>query len=150
MKICRYFAVIKPMKLAGIDRRGKVMLCIAWIGSFVCSTPQAIIFHVETHPNITYYEQCVTYGFFKYEYQEIIYSFLGMIVMYALPLIIIIFCYASIYIELYKKSRKCVTGMRELTFLTHSFAQMKLIFNVCFFFFVFFFCFVRRSISSIK
>lgn len=98
------------MKLAGIDRRGKLMLCIAWIGSCVCSLPQAYIFHVETHPNITYYEQCVTYGTFKYEYQEIIYSFLGMIVMYALPLIIIIFCYASIYIELWKKSKKCVTG----------------------------------------
>lgn len=33
--------------------------------------------------------------------------------MYALPLIIIIFCYVSIYIELYKKSRKSVTGKYE-------------------------------------
>lgn len=126
------------MKLAGIDRRGKLMLCIAWIGSFVCSTPQAIIFHVETHPNITNYEQCVTYGFFKYEYQEIIYSFFGMIVMYALPLIIIIFCYASIYIELYKKSKKCVTGESPLA---RNFRKFKLtsIFHL-----------VRRSISSIE
>lgn len=98
------------MKLAGIDRRGKLMLCIAWMGSFICSAPQAYIFHVAAHPNITHYEQCVTYGTFKYEYQEVIYSFVGLMLMYALPLLVIIFCYASIYIELYKKSKKCVTG----------------------------------------
>lgn len=111
--ICRYFAVIKPMRLAGVDRRGKVMLCIAWIGSCICSMPQAIIFHVETHPNITHYQQCVTYHFFKNEFQEVLYSVMGMMLMYALPLVIIIYCYASIYIELYKKSKKCVTGERN-------------------------------------
>lgn len=108
------------MKLARIDRRGRMMLYIAWIGSFVCSSPQAVIFHLDTHPNITYYEQCVTYGFFKYEYQEIIYNFFGLLMMYALPLIIIIFCYASIYIELYKKSRKSVTGTsHKIRFIVH-------------------------------
>lgn len=100
------------MRLAGVDRRGKVMLCAAWITSSVCSMPQAIIFHVETHPNITHYNQCVTYNFFENEFQEVLYSFMGMMLMYALPLLIIIFCYASIYIELYKKSKKCVTGER--------------------------------------
>lgn len=98
------------MRLAGVDRRGKVMLLAAWISSSVCSMPQAIIFHVETHPNITHYKQCVTYNFFGSEFQEVLYSFMGMILMYALPLVIIIFCYASIYIELYKKSKKGVTG----------------------------------------
>lgn len=123
------------MKLAGVDRRGKVMLCAAWISSSICSMPQAIIFHVENHPNITNYKQCVTYNFFRNQFHEVIYSFLGifiilkfdpnkmlyfnlhlyvftigMVLMYALPLIIIIYCYASIYFELYRKSRKCVTG----------------------------------------
>lgn len=111
--ICRYFAVIKPMSLVGVDRRGKLMLCVAWIGSCICSMPQAIIFHVETHPNVTHYQQCVTYNFFKNEFQEVLYSFMGMLFMYALPLVIIIYCYASIYIELYKKSKKCVTGECE-------------------------------------
>lgn len=98
------------MKLADIDRRGKLMIAVAWMFSTICSTPQAIIFHVESHPNITWYNQCVTYNFFSDELHEILYSFLGMILMYALPLIIIIFCYASIYIELYKKSKQCITG----------------------------------------
>lgn len=98
------------MSLAGIDRRGKVMLILAWTTSMVCSAPQAVIFHLENHPNVTWYEQCVTYNFFTDEVYEITYSFLGMIFMYALPLIIIVFCYASIYIELYRKSRKSLTG----------------------------------------
>lgn len=113
------------MKLA--DRRGKVMLLIAWISSCVCSMPQAIIFHLETHPNITNYQQCVTYNFFQNQIHEIIYSFFGMILMYALPLIIIVFCYASIYIELYKKSKKCVTGKFNLEFALFAFV---IVFNV--------------------
>lgn len=98
------------MKLAGIDRRGKVMLVLAWFMTGLCSAPQAIIFHVETHPNVSTYQQCVTYNFFKNHFHETLYAMFGMLLMYALPLIIIVFCYASIYIELYKKSRKCVTG----------------------------------------
>lgn len=105
------------MKFAGNDRRGKVMLVIAWLMTALCSTPQAVIFHVETHPNVTTYQQCVTYNFFKNHYHETLYSMLGMLLMYALPLIIIVFCYASIYIELYKKSRKCVTGKMSRSIL---------------------------------
>lgn len=115
-----------PMKLAGVDRRGKVMLCGAWLLSFICSVPQSIIFHVESHPNITHYKQCVTYNFFRNHMHEILYSFMGMIFMYALPLIIIIFCYASIYIELYKKSRKCITGWKWLLYYQTSIFHLKL------------------------
>lgn len=99
------------MKLAGIDRRGKVMIMIAWLASCVFSTPQAYIFHVETHPNVTTYTQCVTYNVIPNESIEIMYSFMGMIVMYAMPLAIIIFCYASIYRVLLQKSRKCLSGL---------------------------------------
>lgn len=98
------------MKLAGIDRRGKIMIFTAWLSSSICSAPQAVIFHVENHPNITWYEQCVTYNFFKNETNEIVYAFIGMILLYAIPLCIIVFCYASIYYVLYRKSRKCITG----------------------------------------
>lgn len=106
----RYFAVIKPMSLAGVDRRGKVMLCTAWIASIICSSPQAIIFHEEAHPNVTWYKQCVTFNYFKEPYHEVIYSMLGMMMLYAIPLICFLFCYTSIYMELYRKSKKCVTG----------------------------------------
>lgn len=35
----RYYAVLKPLHLTGVDRRGKVMLIAAWMGSVVCSMP---------------------------------------------------------------------------------------------------------------
>jgi len=112
------------------------MLTIAWTGSIVLSSPQvflrlvfkyvifitkflfssfirsikAFIFHVESHPKITWYQQCVTYHFFKNELYETLYSIMGMLFMYALPLIIIIFTYASIYIEIFRKSRSTIAG----------------------------------------
>lgn len=102
------------MKLAGIDRRGRVMLIIAWSASFVCSVPQSIIFHVENHPKVADYTQCVTYNFFATENQEIAYAMTCMVLLYALPLIIIIFCYASIYRVLLQNSRKCLSGLGML------------------------------------
>ncbi|XP_037911610.1 gonadotropin-releasing hormone receptor isoform X1 [Hermetia illucens] len=107
ISVDRYFAVLKPLKLS--DNRGRMMILGAWLSSCICSTPQAIIFHLEQHPNVTWYEQCVTYNFFSNEMHYIIYSVMGMVFMYALPLIIIIFCYASIYIEIYRKSKKVIT-----------------------------------------
>lgn len=109
-KVCRYFAVIKPMKIAGIDRRGRTMLILAWCCSMIFSVPQSFIFHVEHHPNITDYVQCVSFNSFANEMQDLIYSILGGSLMYALPLCIIIFCYASIYVELYRRSKTCMQG----------------------------------------
>lgn len=112
------------MNLAGNDRRGKIMLLTAWFMTILCSTPQAIIFHVEQHPRDPTYLQCVTYNFFKDSFHEVLYAMFGMLLMYALPLIIIVFCYASIYIELYKKSRKSVTG-KWVTFFFSRFSSNK-------------------------
>lgn len=108
ISIDRYYAVLRPLNLS--SSRGKVMLGFAWAGSIVCSAPQAIIFHLERHPKITWYEQCVTFHFFKDEFQEMCYQILGMMAMYAFPLVIILFCYTSIYVEIYRKSKRFVKG----------------------------------------
>lgn len=110
LKVRRYFAVIKPMKIAGIDRRGRTMLIIAWCCSLIFSIPQSFIFHVEHHPNITDYVQCVAFNSFPNEFYHMLYTILGGSLMYALPLLIIIFCYASIYVELYHRSKTCMQG----------------------------------------
>lgn len=146
MTSSRYFAVIKPMSLAGVDRRGKVMLCTAWTASVICSTPQAIIFHEEAHPNVTWYKQCVTFNYFKEPYHEVIYSMLGMMMLYAIPLICFLFCYTSIYMELYRKSKKCVTGW-QLAFNTKSISIFR-IYKINLFIFLFLLKF--RSISQIE
>ncbi|XP_026671787.1 gonadotropin-releasing hormone II receptor-like isoform X3 [Ceratina calcarata] len=102
----RYYAVIRPLQLWDVDKRGKIMLCLAWLGSVVCSMPQIIVFHLETHPNITWYSQCVTFNTFPTYTHEITYSLFGMIMMYWFPLIVIIYTYSSILLEICRRSRK--------------------------------------------
>lgn len=39
----RYLAILKPLHLSGIDKRGKIMIFTAWMASCICSSPQVII-----------------------------------------------------------------------------------------------------------
>jgi len=36
----RYFAVLKPLTIPEANKRGKIMLTSAWVGSILCSLPQ--------------------------------------------------------------------------------------------------------------
>ncbi|XP_015126536.1 gonadotropin-releasing hormone II receptor isoform X2 [Diachasma alloeum] len=108
ISVDRYYAVLKPLQLMDVDRRGKIMLVGAWMGSILCSAPQMIIFHVEAHPNHTWYEQCITLHSFPTGGHELTYSLFGMIMMYCFPLTVIIFTYSSILLEIYRKSRESV------------------------------------------
>uniref|UniRef100_A0A8D8FMS2 Gonadotropin-releasing hormone II receptor n=1 Tax=Culex pipiens TaxID=7175 RepID=A0A8D8FMS2_CULPI len=64
----------------------------------------ALVFHVEPHPKVSWFLQCVTYNSWNGNYQ-FIYNILGMVFMYALPLLTIICSYASIYMEIFRHSR---------------------------------------------
>ncbi|XP_063702680.1 adipokinetic hormone/corazonin-related peptide receptor variant I isoform X2 [Culicoides brevitarsis] len=103
ISIDRYFAVLKPLSLS--ENRGKIMIAVAWFLSCVCSTPQIFIFHLETHPNVTWYEQCVSYNIFENPRHETYYVFFGMFMMYAVPLTVVIFSYSSIYFEIFRRTR---------------------------------------------
>lgn len=105
ISIDRYYAVLKPLDFIDLDRREKYMLLFAWIGAALCSVPQVIVFHEETHPNFTWYKQCVTYHSFANDFQEKVYNVSGMVFMYAFPLSVIIFSYASILLEIYRRTR---------------------------------------------
>ncbi|XP_024936124.1 gonadotropin-releasing hormone II receptor isoform X2 [Cephus cinctus] len=109
ISIDRYFAVLRPLQLTDVDRRGKVMLTLAWTGSIFCSMPQLVVFHVESHPKFTWYEQCITYNFFPSDAHELTYSLFGMVMMYGFPLTVIIYTYSSILVEIYKRSRESVS-----------------------------------------
>ncbi|XP_065209395.1 adipokinetic hormone/corazonin-related peptide receptor variant I-like [Planococcus citri] len=104
ISVDRYLAVLKPMNLYQVDQRGKIMLTSAWLASVICSAPQSIIFHVESHPEFHDFKQCVMFNSFQSKYQELAYLYSGMIIMYLLPLAVIIFCYTSIVIEIFKRS----------------------------------------------
>ncbi|KAL0278397.1 UNVERIFIED_CONTAM: hypothetical protein PYX00_000228 [Menopon gallinae] len=101
----RYYAILKPLSLGQFDRLCKIMLAVAWTASTVCSMPQILIFHVENHPNFTYYEQCVIFHSFPNHFWELLYKYFGFVMMYLLPLVVILFTYTSILWKIYKKFR---------------------------------------------
>jgi hypothetical protein len=64
---------------------------------------QVVIFHVERHPNVTWYEQCVAFNMFPTKTYEMTYRILGMIMMYGLPLVLITISYACIIAEIFRR-----------------------------------------------
>nr|NP_995639.1 adipokinetic hormone receptor, isoform C [Drosophila melanogaster]AAS64647.1 adipokinetic hormone receptor, isoform C [Drosophila melanogaster] len=100
----RYFAILKPLKRS--YNRGRIMLACAWLGSVVCSIPQAFLFHLEEHPAVTGYFQCVIFNSFRSDFDEKLYQAASMCSMYAFPLIMFIYCYGAIYLEIYRKSQR--------------------------------------------
>ncbi|KYN15308.1 Gonadotropin-releasing hormone II receptor [Trachymyrmex cornetzi] len=106
ISIDRYYAVMRPLQILDIHRRGKILLMLAWIGSVLCSMPQMLVFHLETHPNYTCYTQCITFNIFPSYVHEVSYSLFGMVVMYWCPLIVIFYTYTSIFMEICRRSRE--------------------------------------------
>lgn len=136
------------------------MLVVAWCSSVVCSLPQvsmfdlhvfqafifhvqrvlmffafslqAYFFHLEEHPKVSGYYQCVTFHSFASEFHHIMYQIATMCAMYACPLITFIYCYGSIYLEIYRKSQSSlVKGIgKEIIHpsihLKHMFMFMKM------------------------
>jgi hypothetical protein len=68
-----------------------------------CPVLQIVIFHVERHPNVTWYEQCVAFNMFPTKLHELSYRVLGMAMMYGLPLVVIIISYACIIAEIFRR-----------------------------------------------
>ncbi|ODM93261.1 Gonadotropin-releasing hormone II receptor [Orchesella cincta] len=102
ISIDRYYAVIKPLAIYEANRRAKWMLAFAWIGSIIFSLPQALIFHVEVHPEFRWYQQCITFNSFPSRNVELAYNLISFFFLYVLPMLTIIFCYARILAELYR------------------------------------------------
>jgi gonadotropin-releasing hormone receptor len=84
---------------------------------------QVVIFHVERHPNVTWYEQCVAFNMFPTKLHELTYRVLGMIMMYALPLVVIIISYACIIAEIFRRYQLSPDGKlcRTYTYSVNSF-----------------------------
>ncbi|XP_071168003.1 adipokinetic hormone/corazonin-related peptide receptor variant I-like isoform X4 [Mytilus edulis] len=102
----RYFAILHPLSLNDANKRGKIMLLLSWIFSFVASIPQSVIFHVDRHPKYTWFTQCVTFNFFPTTAHELAYNLFNLTTLYGLPLIIISVSYCSILYQISKKTRQ--------------------------------------------
>ncbi|XP_042885357.1 vasopressin V1b receptor-like [Penaeus japonicus] len=114
----RYFAIVHPLKVNDAQRRGKMMLSFAWSIAAVCSIPQSVIFHVDTHPVFKNFKQCVTFGFFQTQVEERTYNVFCLAAMYFMPLLIIIVVYLRILWEISQKSKDskdepCSGGRRD-------------------------------------
>ncbi|XP_071535395.1 adipokinetic hormone/corazonin-related peptide receptor variant I-like [Panulirus ornatus] len=101
----RYFAIVHPLKVNDAQRRGKIMLSFAWSTAAVCSLPQSVIFHVDTHPIFKNFRQCVTFGFFRTQVEEMTYNLFCLAAMYFLPLFVIVVVYLRILWEISQKSK---------------------------------------------
>lgn len=100
----RYYAILKPLQRS--HNRGRIMLACAWLGSVICSIPQAFLFHLEEHPHVKGYFQCVNFHSFVSELENGLYQITTMCAMYAFPLIAFIYCYGAIYLEIYRKNQR--------------------------------------------
>ncbi|XP_050402450.1 adipokinetic hormone/corazonin-related peptide receptor variant I isoform X2 [Patella vulgata] len=109
----RYFSIVHPMSLHDAERRGKIMLTVAWTLSVVASLPQSVIFHVEQHPVFTWFEQCVTFNFFPSQSHELAYNLFNVITVYVMPLVVITTSYCLILCKIYRNSTM-VKGERHI------------------------------------
>ncbi|CAG2221400.1 adipokinetic hormone/corazonin-related peptide receptor variant I-like [Mytilus edulis] len=101
----RYFSIVHPMSIHDAERRGKLMISLAWALSVIASLPQSIIFHVERHPIFTWYTQCVTFGFFPTPRHELAYNLFNLITVYVTPLVIITTSYCLILHKISKNAK---------------------------------------------
>ncbi|XP_071082475.1 adipokinetic hormone/corazonin-related peptide receptor variant I-like [Haliotis cracherodii] len=101
----RYFSIVHPMSIHDADRRGKIMLGVAWTLSVIASMPQSVIFHVEPHPTHPWFTQCVTFNFFPSPVHELAYNLFSVATVYVLPLIVITTSYIMILCKISRNAR---------------------------------------------
>ena len=101
--------VFSTSRLSTVTRatcRARTMVFASWFLSLVCAIPQLSVWSLQSHPQFPWYHQCVTFGAFDTRAAELAYGWFITILMYGLPLITIIVCYAGIWfrISYYSKS----------------------------------------------
>ena len=84
---------------------------------------QVYVFHVEVHPQFTWYTQCVTFNSFPSEAWQTAYMVFGIVMIYLVPLVIIIVTYAIILITLIKKSQSNQAGKKYCNLFLYSSGQ---------------------------
>jgi hypothetical protein len=112
---------------------------------------QVVIFHVERHPTVTWYEQCVAFNMFPTKLHELTYRVLGMIMMYGLPLVVIIISYACILAEIFRRYQLSPDGTPfcALPFSLYLFIYLLLCYFVSLFLVLLYLLILRAFLPSI-
>ncbi|XP_039608713.1 gonadotropin-releasing hormone II receptor-like isoform X2 [Polypterus senegalus] len=101
----RRIAILHPLSSLDSGRRNKKMLLVAWTASLLLATPQLFIFGTIKIENADF-TQCVTHGSFEHHWQETLYNMFQFVTLYVIPLLVMIFCYARILLEINHQMKK--------------------------------------------
>ncbi|XP_061578630.1 gonadotropin releasing hormone receptor 4 [Cololabis saira] len=96
----RQSAILNPLGISEAKRKSKIMLTVAWTMSVVLSLPQMFIFHNVTITVPENFTQCTTHGSFVQRWQETLYNMFTFVCLFLLPLVIMVFCYTRILVEI--------------------------------------------------
>ncbi|XP_036390836.1 gonadotropin-releasing hormone II receptor-like [Megalops cyprinoides] len=102
----RQSAILDPLAINEAKKKNKIMLAVAWAMSVVLSVPQMFIFHNVTITVPQNFTQCTTQGSFARHWQETVYNMFTFVCLFLLPLVIMIFCYTRILMEISSRMTK--------------------------------------------
>ncbi|CAH2327255.1 gonadotropin-releasing hormone II receptor-like [Pelobates cultripes] len=109
----RQSAILNPLGIRDAKKKNKAMLLGAWILSFLLAIPQLFVFHVVSRAHPVHFVQCATVGSFQAHWQETIYNMFTFFCLFLLPLLIMVYCYSRILIEISQKMKKSCVSSRE-------------------------------------
>ncbi|XP_072551277.1 gonadotropin releasing hormone receptor 4 [Salminus brasiliensis] len=110
----RHSAILNPLAISEAKKKSKIMLSTAWAMSITFSVPQMFIFHTVTITVPANFTQCTTRGSFVKHWQETLYNMFTFVCLFLLPLVIMIFCYTRILMEISQRITKGNISSKEV------------------------------------
>ncbi|XP_051896228.1 gonadotropin-releasing hormone II receptor-like [Pristis pectinata] len=110
----RQSAILNPLGISEAKKRNKIMLTVAWLLSAILSIPQIVLFHTVSINEPQNFTQCSTIGSFKQHWQETSYNMFTFVFLFLMPLMIMIFCYTRILMEISKRMAKGNLSAKEV------------------------------------
>ncbi|XP_053134744.1 gonadotropin-releasing hormone II receptor-like [Hemicordylus capensis] len=109
----RRAAILHPLSVGEAKRRNKAMLCVAWALSLLLALPQMFVFRTVSRLQPVHFIQCATVGSFQAHWQETLYNMFTFGCLFLLPLLIMVFCYSRIFIEISGKMKKACASSKS-------------------------------------
>ncbi|XP_018426112.1 PREDICTED: gonadotropin-releasing hormone II receptor-like [Nanorana parkeri] len=110
----RHAAILNPLGIGDAKKKNKTMLSVAWALSLILSTPQLFVFHTVSRSYPVYFVQCATVGSFGVHWLETLYNMFTFCCLFLLPLLIMVFCYTRILLEISRKMKKTKASSKEV------------------------------------
>ncbi|XP_067874458.1 gonadotropin releasing hormone receptor 4 [Heterodontus francisci] len=114
ISVDRQSAILNPLGISEAKKKNKMMLTVAWLLSAILSIPQIVLFHTVSITEPQNFTQCSTMGSFKAHWQETSYNMFTFVFLFLVPLVIMIFCYTRILMEISKRMNKGNLSSKEV------------------------------------